>query len=315
MVGATIGQALRIDPARTATQIETFVRAAVARFDRQGVVLGLSGGLDSSVCAYLCRRALGAERVLAYILPERDSDPQNIRHAEQVARALGLSVTQIDLTPLLEQLGVYELASREQAADRGLIEAGVRWIERLTGQPSAFSAGVSLLYAPAPGRLERLAHRILRQPAGRIHAFIISKVRLRMVVLYHQALLHDCLVVGTTDKSEWSVGFYDKYGDGANDLALLRHLYKTQIRELARYLGVPAEIVAKPSSGDLAAGLPNEAVIGVSYEQLDGALWALEQGWPDARIAAEAGISAGALAAIRQAMRIARSREAMPLHL
>lgn len=306
---------LRIDPARTAAEIEELVRSAVARFGRRGVVLGLSGGLDSTVCAYLCQRVLGAGRVLAYILPERDSDPTNMCHAELVAQALHLPTKRIDLAPLLAQLGVYELVSREQAANRNAIEAGIRWLARLTGQPSAFSAGISLLYGDDATRPGLLARRLFRRPAGRIHAFAISKPRMRMIVLYYYAMFDDCLVAGTTDKSEWSIGFYDKYGDGANDVTLLRHLYKTQIRALAHGLGVPAEIIEKPSSGDLAAGLPNEAAIGLSYEQLDSALWAMEHGWPDERILAGAEISAAALAAIRQAMRVARIREELPLHL
>ncbi len=136
-----------------------------------------------------------------------------------------------------------------------------------------------------------------------------------MLVLYHYAALHDYLVVGTTDRSEWSIGFYDKYGDGANDLSLLRHLYKTQVRELARYLGVPTHIVDKPSSGDLAAGLPNESVIGLRYEQLDSILCGLEQGLPDRAIAAGAGVPLAAIAAVQEAMRVARLRESMPSHL
>ncbi len=314
-MAAPLQQELRIDPASAAREIEALVRTAVARFARRGVVLGLSGGLDSSASAYLCQRALGAGRVLAFILPERDSDPTNMRHAELVAETLHLPTTRIDVTPLLAALGVYELASRQLAADRSAIEAGIRWLARLSGQPSAFTAGISLLYPAGQTWRGRLAHRLLRRPAGRIHAFAIGKVRTRMIVLYHHAMVNDCLVVGTTDKSEWSIGFYDRYGDGASDVALLRHLYKTQIRELARYLGVPQEIVDKPSSGDLAAGLANEAAIGLSYEELDAALWAMEHGWPDERIVAEAGISAAALAAIRQAVRVARIREEMPLHL
>ncbi|MBC7261564.1 MAG: NAD(+) synthase, partial [Chloroflexi bacterium] len=164
-------------------------------------------------------------------------------------------------------------------------------------------------------RWERLARRFLRRPLGSIYAFAITKVRLRMMLLYYYAFLSDCLVVGTTDKSEWSIGFYDKYGDGANDLALLRHLYKTQVRELARYLGVPPHIVNKPSSGDLAAGLPNEALIGLSYEQLDTVLWGIEHGLSERDIVLEAGVTRKAIAAVRKAMQAASIRDELPSHL
>lgn len=306
---------LQFDPASTAHEIEHFVQAEIARLNKRGVVLGLSGGLDSTVCAYLCVRALGKKRVLAFILPERDSDAQNIRDAKLVAQTLELKTTHIDLTPILTQLGVYDLISKEWAANRRAIETGLRWVARITRQPSAFSQGLDLLYSSFPNRWERLTHKLLWRPVGHIYAFVITKVRLRMLLLYYYAFLNDCLVVGTTDKSEWSIGFYDKYGDGASDIALLRHLYKTQVRELARYLDVPSQIINKSSSGDLAAGLPNEALIGLSYEQLDAVLWGIEHGLSAEEIIAQVGVTATAIAAIHKAMRAARIRDALPSHL
>lgn len=150
---------------------------------------------------------------------------------------------------------------------------------------------------------------------GRIHAFAITKVRQRMVTLYFHAMLNNCLVVGTTDRSEWSIGFFDPYGDGASDLMLLRHLYKTQIRELARYLDVPARIVNKPSSGDLAAGLPNESAIGLTYEQLDSILWGINHGLSEDDIVTQTEVTPAAIGAVQKAMSIARLREAMPSQL
>ena len=311
----SVARGLQFDPAAAASEIERFVQHEIARLDKRGVVLGLSGGLDSSACAYLCVRALGREHVLTFILPERDSNPQNMHDAELVAQTLGLRATTIDLTSILTQLGVYDLVSEERAGNRRAIEAGIEWIRRVTRQPSAFSEGLALLYNVNSNRWGRLAHKFLWRPAGRIHAFAITKVRLRMMLLYYHAMLNDCLVIGTTDKSEWSIGFFDKYGDGANDVTLLRHLYKTQIRELARYLGVPPQIVNKPSSGDLAAGLPNEAAIGLTYEQLDAILRGLEHGLGGTAIAAQAGVTIAEIGAVRKAMRAARVREELPSHL
>jgi NAD+ synthase len=111
------------------------------------------------------------------------------------------------------------------------------------------------------------------------------------------------------------MGLYEPHGDGAADIHLLIHLYKTQIRELARYLGVPQEIVNKPSSGDLAAGLPNEAIIGLSYEQLDRVLCGLHHGIVESEIMARAGVKRRAVRGIRHAMAVANLRRSLPARL
>jgi len=166
-----------------------------------------------------------------------------------------------------------------------------------------------------PGLRLRLQRRYLWRFMGCVQAFISTKVTLRMLMLYHQAALNHCLVAGTSDKSEWSIGYFIKYGDGAQDVALLRHLYKTQIRQLAGELELPEQIIHKPSSGDFAAGLPNEAAIGLSYERLDGILWGLEHGLPEAEICAQVGARAAEIRAVRKAMHAAQVRQELPRSL
>lgn len=308
----SIREGLRIDAPQVANDIEHFIRSEVSRLGKRGVVLGLSGGLDSSTCAYLCVHALGQARVRVYMLPERDTDSQNMADAEMVAQILGLKATYIDISPVLTTLGVYDLVSREKAGDRRLIERGIRWITRLLPAPSVFSEGMAMLYNTRANFWLRLARRILWKSLGCIHAFAITKVRQRMITLYFHAMVNNCLVVGTTDRSEWSVGFYDPYGDGACDVQLLRHLYKTQIRELAKYLELPARIVNKPSSGDLAAGLPNEIAIGLPYEQLDSILWGMNHGLAEREILTQTGVTPAALVAVQKAILLARMRESLP---
>lgn len=308
----SIQEGLHFDAAQAVNDIEQFVRSEVHRLGKRGVVLGLSGGLDSTTCAFLCVRALGRAHVLTYMLPERDTDAQNMADAELVAQTLGLKATHIDISPMLATLGVYDLVSIEQAGNRRLIERGIRWITRLSSTPSAFSEGIAMLYNSRANFWLRLARQIFWKPLGRIHAFAITKVRQRMVTLYFHAMVNNCLVVGTTDRSEWSVGFYDPYGDGASDVQLLRHLYKTQIRELAKYLGVPARIVNKPSSGDLAAGLPNESAIGLTYEQLDSILWGMNHGLTEKEIVAQTSVTLSAISSVQKAISLARLRESLP---
>ncbi|UCC77830.1 MAG: NAD(+) synthase [Anaerolineales bacterium] len=319
MKGATdapiIADGLRLDADAAAGAIEEFVRREVARRGRQGVVLGLSGGLDSSVCAYLCARALGKERVLTYILPERHSSVQNMRDAELVAETLGLEPTRIDLTPILTQIGTYELTPGHPSPAKRVIRAARR---RLRGAPSAlpaYSETMVELYGTQVEREGSSRNRQRWQAVCRNHAFMLGKLRLRMIMLYHHAALNNCLVAGTLDKSEWSIGFYDRYGDGACDLALLVHLYKTQIRALARHLGLPPRIVTKPSSGDLFRGTPNEALIGMSYEQLDAVLWGLERGLPEEEICMQVGVGLARVEEVRRAAQATRARDDLPAHL
>jgi NAD+ synthase len=238
-----------------------------------------------------------------------------MEHARQVASNLSISTEQVDLSPLLEEIGIYGHIPANFAGNRNQLEKGIKWFSRLTPGPLPFSEAIGFVYTSRKALWQQILHRWFGQYAGKAQAFVFTKVRLRMLMLHYYAALKDYLVIGTTDKSEYQIGFYDPHGDGVSDITLLRHLYKTQIRELARYLHVPDEIISKPSSGDLIAGLPNETVIGLTYERLDAALFGLEQGWEEARILERADISRKALKSIRQAVDIAKTRLEMPLHL
>lgn len=307
-----IKDGMRINTRREVQKISQLLVGEMERLGRDGVVLGLSGGLDSSVCASICVTALGKKKVHTFILPERDSSQENVDHAHLIAQGLGLAPITIDITPLLEHIGVYQLIKKDTANNLTLIKKGIQWITNMSGNASAFGVGMSLLYG---NRKKNVLTKLAGKPLDAIHAFALSKVRTRMLVLYFHALQVNCLVVGTTDRSEWQIGFYDKYGDGACDIALLRHLYKNQIRDLARYLSLPECIINKPSSGDLAANLPNESAIGFSYEQLDAMLWGLEQQLPDQEIISQLGVHKKELAALKDLKRIAGLREGLPAHL
>lgn len=306
---------LDFDPQAEIERITAFIRSEVSRRGAHGVMIGISGGLDSTVCAYLCVRALGVDRVHTLMLPERDSD-ERLRHmGHRVVQGLGLRAKDMDLTALMDHLGFYEGLPRERMGNRKMTDQVLSALRRLSGAPVLFTWLQEYAFGERHGLSAALLRSRLWGYAGQAQAFILGKVRARMVVLSVQAAHQDCLLVCTTDRSEYSIGFYDPHGDGAGDLALLRHLYKTQIRELGRVLGVPEEILTQPSSGDLAAGLPNEAAIGMRYELLDRILAGISMGLNDDDIARKLDAHAKQVAAVRAACELADARRRFPVVL
>ncbi len=306
---------LEFDPQAEIERITAFIRSEVSRRGAHGVMIGISGGLDSTVCAYLCIRALGVNRVHALMLPERDSDERLHRMGHFVTQVLGLRAREMDLTDLIDHLGLYEGLTREPMGNRKMTDRIMAALRRLSGAPVLFSWMQAYAFGERRGLSTALLRSRLWGYAGQVQAFILGKVRARMLVLSIQAAHLDCLVVCTTDRSEYSIGLYDPHGDGAGDLALLRHLYKTQIRELGRALGVPEEILTQPSSADLLAGLPNENAIGLRYEWLDRILAGISMRLDDEAIAGRLDLRAKQVAEVRAACALADARRGFPVAL
>lgn len=311
----SIEDSLKFNPQTEIERVCSFVASEVKRRGVHGVLLGLSGGLDSTTCAYLLARALPMDQIHVMLLPERDSSAGPRQNALKTIEALNLAYSDKNLGELFELLGLYRIVPEKLAGDRAGLERGTNLMRRLSGSTFLFNWTQRFAYSERRG----LAARVLRSRywdyAGKTEAFILGKVRARMLVLSTQAALFDSLLVCTTDRSEWTVGFYDPLGDGAGDIAPLRHLYKTQIRVLARALGVPEEIVNQPSSGDLAAGLPNEVAMGVTYSQLDHVLAGLNLGLGESEIARQAGVNLSMVRGIRASCELADQRRRLPLGL
>jgi len=240
---------LKIDAEAVSWFITNFTRAHVTSIGAQGLVIGLSGGLDSSTAASLAVRALGPERVVALIMPEEETyDPESVGHAEMVAEELGIKVDYIDITPMLK----------------------------------AFYASL-----PAYDPSDDMARANL-------------KPRVRMTCLYYYANRLGYLVCGTTDKSEAMLGYYTKWGDGAADIEPIMDLFKTQVRQLAHYLGVPEEIISKPPTPGLLPGQTAEGELGLSYDVLDLVLYGLEHFMPPEQIAEDVGLPLDAVLAVKR---------------
>jgi len=243
-------------PDQLALKIEDFIRGSVKRFDKSGVIIGLSGGIDSSVVSFLSVRALGKDRVFGLIMPEKESSPENIRDAEEIANSLEIKYEKIDLTPFLEELGVYKLVPPGISRSKLVLTKGLEIFKKRRGVRMIHSLGI--LGVATPDELSQ-----------RVTAIMLPKLRMRSLILYYHAALKNLLVVGTTNKTEYLLGHYDKYGDGACDIEPIRGLYKTEVRRLAEYLGVPRKIIDKPPTHDLFAGfiLTDEAMMGMSFEK------------------------------------------------
>jgi len=260
---------LTIDAVNLAAQLEEFIRVGVDNLQREGAVVGLSGGIDSAVVAALAARALGPEKVLALLMPDRDSARASKRDALKLAQGLRIRHKTIGLTKFLLLIGIYwKLPLWLLGLRRFQAKLVSRYHDSFVKEwgESPFAA-IMVGTKGLPGPLVNQAvayHRV--------------KGRLRMILLYYYAELENFLVLGTCNRTEKAIGFFVKYGDAAADIAPLEFLYKTQVRQLAAFLEIPEEILSKPPSPDLLPGITDEYAIGLSYETLDEILWRLEEG-------------------------------------
>jgi NAD+ synthase len=302
---AVAEEALQIDPAEVAEKIEGFIRRQVDEFQRDGVIVGMSGGLDSSVVASLATRALGPEKVQALLLPERDSSPDSKSDALTEIKRLGLKHREVDLTPMLSSMGIYGLMPLRILGVRRLKAAIVQHQHRVQARE----------LGEMPFRAGLLGTRDLGDKKHLIdtgNAYTRVKHRMRMVTLYYYADLENLLVLGTTNKSESLTGFVVKWGDNVADIEPLLPLYKTQVRQLARYLDVSEEIVNKAPSPDLLPGIVDGVALGMDYETLDKILWGMDQGWADERIVVATRVTADQVEHVREMRRRSEHMRVLP---
>jgi len=274
---------LSIDVAAVTEELVLFISSETLRLNRDGAVVGLSGGIDSAVVAALATRALGPEKVLSLIMPELDSAPESRRYALTLAKQLGTRCKVVGLSTMLALMGVYRKVPLWLLGLRRLKAKMVRryWEE----------FGQELDEGETPFSAVMMGTKGLRGPwLNKAVAYHRVKVRLRMLLLYYYAELNNLLVLGTCNKTEKMIGFFVKYGDAAADASPLEGLYKTQVRELATFLSIPEEIVVRPPSPDLLPGITDEYAIGLAYETLDRILWRLEKGMERERIADDLGV-------------------------
>lgn len=225
---------LKLDLPSVEARIKRFITDYVEKSGASGVVLGVSGGLDSCTVAALASLSLGGRKVLGLVLPEEETyNAIDIQHAKLVAQKFGFDLEVIDISSTLkacfQSLPIYDTADK---LSKGNVKA-----------------------------------------------------RIRMVYLYYYANKLNRLVCGSSDKSETMMGYFTKWGDASADISPIMDLYKTQVRQLALHIGIPAEIVAKPPSPRLWPDQLAEEELGVKYETLDLILFGLEHSMTSEEIA------------------------------
>jgi NAD+ synthase len=276
--------ALELNAAEEVDRISSSVREQVREvLKRRGLVVGMSGGVDSSVCAGLAVRALGPKRVFGLFMPERDSDPRSLALGREWAEKLGIDYAVEDMTPLLEGAGCYR--RRDEAVRRVVPEFERDWKFKIVlrgNRLESDSLNVSFLAYQRPGETDVTTVRVPAAEYLQIVAATNFKQRTRkMMEYYHADRLHYA-VVGTPNRLEYDQGFFVKGGDGLADVKPIAHLYKTQVYQLAEFLGVPKGVTSRPPTTDTYS-LPQsqeEFYFSLPATEMDLVLHAYTQGMP-----------------------------------
>lgn len=280
--------ALELDAAMEVERIVDHLRQAVHHtLRRQGAVVGISGGIDSSVVLALCVQAFGAERVVGILLPEGESSPDSVTLAHQLAGHYGVQTVTEDISAALQGLGCYR--RRDEAIARVFPDYGPGWKAKIVLPGNLLeqeTLNVFSLTVISPGGQES-CRRLPPREYYQIVAASNFKQRTRMAMLYYHAESRNYAVVGTPNKNEHDLGFFVKHGDGGVDVSPIAHLFKTQVYQLAHHLGVPEEIQKRtPTTDTYSAGSTQEEFFfRVPFEILDLVWLGFERGISAGRIA------------------------------
>ncbi|UCG61427.1 MAG: NAD(+) synthase [Candidatus Zixiibacteriota bacterium] len=276
-------ESLKIDARLVSEQLaETILKQVRVTLKKAGAVVGISGGLDSSVVLALCAKALGPDRVVGVMMPETDSSPDSQQLAQALADRFGVQTVVENITPALEGMGCYR--RRDEAIREVFPEYDHTYKNKITIPTNILEKETfnffTLTIENAAG--ETKSKRMPPSAYLKVVAASNLKQRLRMTTLYYHAEERNYAVAGTGNKDEHCQGFFVKYGDGGADLKPIAHLFKVQIYQLAEELGVPDEIIKRvPTTDTYSAGSTQEEFFfGLDFYRMDMLWYAMENGVP-----------------------------------
>jgi NAD+ synthase len=286
---------LKIEETRAAECIEKYIRDLVHHYSARGVLIGLSGGLDSAVLSALAARALGKDSVHVSYLYDRDSERRSEHNARVIADWLGLKLELQDIEPALREMGVYKPLIMRLSSPSGPVSSYLA------------SHSDSLMFAESPfmpvlrqgkcrgGRLERFIYHFA---VKHIEAGFNARHIYRRKILEKQAKDQNLLLLGAANRSEYLVGWFVREGIDDLPFSPLMGLYKTQVRQLASYLRIRSEIRSQVPSPDMMRGITDEFAMGVSYSRIDMVLDGMDRGLSDEEMM-DAGVSKKDISRVR----------------
>ena len=259
-------------------EITNFIKNEVFEiYQKKGVVIGLSGGIDSAITAALCTKSIGSEKILGLILPEKESDVNSKNLALQIAEKYNIKTKSIDITNILESFGVYE--NKEKIVKEKFPNYNEKCKYRVVVPPK-LENNIGMPFLEILDN-ENTLHKLKISSFDFLNLTAATSIkhRVRMTMLYNYAEKNNFAVVGTTNKTEYLQGYFVKYGDGGSDIEPLVHLYKTQIYEIANFLKLPEKIINQDASPDVWSFKTSdeEFFYAVPYNIVDLILYARER--------------------------------------
>lgn len=284
---------LNIDPEKETMRIVSGIRNALRNdLKRRGVVIGISGGVDSSVTAALAVKALGKERVFGLEMPERQSAKETVELSGSVIKSLGIPSLRMDISPILLAVGAYR--QYDDAVRMVFPDYGDGWKSKMVisniFDREGFSLSALVVQTPDGTIFKK---RLPLKPYLEIVAATNFKQRTRKMLEYYHADRLNFAVAGTPNRLEFDLGFFVKLGDGAADIKPIAHLYKTQVYQLAKFLEIPEEIRERPPTTDTYS-MPqgqDEFYFSLPYHQMDLCLYAKNSGIDSEAVAFSFGLT------------------------